>query len=265
LLDRPEVADLVIADLARWKDWTVTDRLVEMFKNANEKTQWVRVPIVHFLRVNPDPVAKAKIEELRAVDPQSVRRALAFFELEAAMQTETDSEDAEFEQQLKELEMEKSKEQKEKSQEGAGTGKGPGENRPTEATQPPKIEDSNLDGVRTTAFRPMVESARNSEVSEVALAGLDVVESDSTASEAKGLTTPVAPVAGNETSSLPTGLTANNSAPKTLSARNRSETQIEGTPTNYLWWIVGVPVFVNGLLLVLTWSILNGTFSRLFC
>ena len=31
LLDRPELADLVIADLARWKDWGVKDRLMEMY------------------------------------------------------------------------------------------------------------------------------------------------------------------------------------------------------------------------------------------
>jgi hypothetical protein len=31
LLDRPELADLVIADLARWKDWEIQDRLMELY------------------------------------------------------------------------------------------------------------------------------------------------------------------------------------------------------------------------------------------
>ncbi len=30
LLDRPELADLVIADLARWEDWSVQDKLMAM-------------------------------------------------------------------------------------------------------------------------------------------------------------------------------------------------------------------------------------------
>ena len=35
LLDRPEVADLAIADLARWKDWTIHDRLMEVYKKGD--------------------------------------------------------------------------------------------------------------------------------------------------------------------------------------------------------------------------------------
>ena len=34
LLDRPELADLVIADLARWKDWQVQDRLMALYIQA---------------------------------------------------------------------------------------------------------------------------------------------------------------------------------------------------------------------------------------
>lgn len=34
LLDRPELADLVIADLARWKDWEIRDRLMSLYIQA---------------------------------------------------------------------------------------------------------------------------------------------------------------------------------------------------------------------------------------
>lgn len=34
LLDRPELADLVIADLARWKDWEIQDRLMAIYIQA---------------------------------------------------------------------------------------------------------------------------------------------------------------------------------------------------------------------------------------
>ena len=36
LLDNPEMADQIIADLARWEDWEVMDRLVAMFKASDE-------------------------------------------------------------------------------------------------------------------------------------------------------------------------------------------------------------------------------------
>lgn len=75
MLDRPQLADLVIPDLARWEDWTVVDRLVDLFKNADESSAWVRVPVINYLRVCPLPEAKAKIEELRKIDPDSVKRA----------------------------------------------------------------------------------------------------------------------------------------------------------------------------------------------
>jgi hypothetical protein len=75
MLDRPQLADLVIPDLARWEDWTVVDRLVELFKNADETSAWVRVPVINYLRVCPLPEAKDKIEELRQIDPDAVKRA----------------------------------------------------------------------------------------------------------------------------------------------------------------------------------------------
>jgi len=59
VLDRPTLADLVIPDLARWEDWSVIDKMVELFKNSTEETKWVRVPVVSYLQVCPKPEAKA--------------------------------------------------------------------------------------------------------------------------------------------------------------------------------------------------------------
>jgi hypothetical protein len=75
LLDEPKLADLVIADLARWQDWSVVDRLVGIFKDAKADNIFVREPIVNYLRACPLPEAAAAIEELRALDPEAVRRA----------------------------------------------------------------------------------------------------------------------------------------------------------------------------------------------
>ncbi|MFO0906579.1 MAG: hypothetical protein U0939_26485 [Pirellulales bacterium] len=79
MLERPTLADLVIPDLARWEDWQSMDRLVTLFKEADEKTSWVKVPVINFLRVCPLPEAKARIKELEKLDPESVRRANTFF------------------------------------------------------------------------------------------------------------------------------------------------------------------------------------------
>jgi len=81
LLDRPDVVDLVIPDLARWQDWESMDRLVELFKSADKKTSWVRIPVVQYLMACPLPKAKEKLAELKEIDPESVRRGSLFLPL----------------------------------------------------------------------------------------------------------------------------------------------------------------------------------------
>ncbi len=70
---------MVIPDLARWEDWSQIDRLVELFKTADEKSSWVRVPVINYLRACPKPEAAAKLEELKELDPAAFKRATAFF------------------------------------------------------------------------------------------------------------------------------------------------------------------------------------------
>ena len=80
LLDRPKMADMIIPDLARWKDWSVMDRLVQMFKDADEDTNWLRVPVITYLRACPLPEAEKHIEALAKIDPDAVRRADFFLD-----------------------------------------------------------------------------------------------------------------------------------------------------------------------------------------
>jgi hypothetical protein len=75
ILDRPEFADLVIPDLARWEDWSVMDRLVTLFKTAKEENSWVRVPVIQYLMVCPLPKAKEHIAALEKIDAEAVKRA----------------------------------------------------------------------------------------------------------------------------------------------------------------------------------------------
>ena len=79
MLDRPQLADLVIPDLARWEDWSVIDRLVELFKKSDEESSWVRVPVINYLRACPLPKAKEQLDELAKIDPETVKRANSFF------------------------------------------------------------------------------------------------------------------------------------------------------------------------------------------
>lgn len=75
VLEIPSLADLVIADLARWEDWDAIPKLCELFINANEDSSFVRVPVINYLRACPLPIAKEKIEELKHIDADAVKYA----------------------------------------------------------------------------------------------------------------------------------------------------------------------------------------------
>lgn len=92
VLDRKDLADLVIPDLSRWGDWSQIDRLVGLFIEAEEDNNWIRVPVVNYLRACPKPEAEAALEKLREIDPESIRRASSFFSIpipQAPAQPET--------------------------------------------------------------------------------------------------------------------------------------------------------------------------------
>jgi hypothetical protein len=82
LLDNPEFADQVIPDLARWEDWSVLDRLVNMFKSS-DKNGYVRQPVVTYLTVASEQPgdlgkrAQTALTELEQIDPEGVKQARA--------------------------------------------------------------------------------------------------------------------------------------------------------------------------------------------
>ncbi len=81
MLDRPKLADMVVGDLARWEDWTVMDRLVDLFKKPDEDSTFIRVPVINYLRVCPLPKAKEYLAELAKIDPKAMKQAETFFQL----------------------------------------------------------------------------------------------------------------------------------------------------------------------------------------
>jgi hypothetical protein len=75
VLARPAIADLVIDDLAKWQDWSAMPRLAELFKTADPKASWVRVPVLNYLRACPLPEAARHVEFLEKLDPEAANRA----------------------------------------------------------------------------------------------------------------------------------------------------------------------------------------------
>lgn len=81
LLSRPSMADLVIPDLARWKDWDSADRLAKLFKDVEPENRFVRIPIVIYMKLCPLPEAKKYMKEFEKIDADSVERAKAAYPL----------------------------------------------------------------------------------------------------------------------------------------------------------------------------------------
>jgi hypothetical protein len=98
LLDRPEVADLVITDLTRWEDWGVMDRLMSMYDAPDFNNNQTRRAVVRYLlamskkkaKADDDAAvsdklaknvakAKANLDLLRKKDPDTVKHAEKFF------------------------------------------------------------------------------------------------------------------------------------------------------------------------------------------
>jgi hypothetical protein len=85
LLDRPDLADLVIPDLARLEDWRHLDKLMTLFKQAKKPDDWlIRSPVINFMRACPLPEAEALLAEMEKIDPASVKRAKTHFPIPKA-------------------------------------------------------------------------------------------------------------------------------------------------------------------------------------
>lgn len=92
LLERPELSDLIIADLARWKDWSMQDRLMAMFDEEPYQIPSIKRAIVRYMlacekagRKDPEEyaevaaVAAGNLQILEEKDARIVRDAKRFF------------------------------------------------------------------------------------------------------------------------------------------------------------------------------------------
>ena len=91
LLARPELADLVIADLARWEDWSIIDQLMDIYDSKEYSIPSIKRAIVRYMLVaakskpaageDDSHIVKAEqyLKQLREQDPKTVKQAERFF------------------------------------------------------------------------------------------------------------------------------------------------------------------------------------------
>lgn len=96
LLERPELADLVIADLARWKDWSIQDKLMKMYGEGEYNIPSIKRAVVRYMLVSSKDLPKdatagensslpkhvelgrSYVAKLREMDPKTVAEAERF-------------------------------------------------------------------------------------------------------------------------------------------------------------------------------------------
>ncbi|REJ91055.1 MAG: hypothetical protein DWQ34_16145 [Planctomycetota bacterium] len=91
-LDRPDLADLVVTSLARWSDWSVADRLMEMYDEQFDNRGLKRSIVRYYLRATtldsddkdapPQEVeerCREYLAQLRRKDPEIAEQAERFF------------------------------------------------------------------------------------------------------------------------------------------------------------------------------------------
>jgi hypothetical protein len=240
VLDRPRMADMVIPDLARWEDWSVMDRLVEMFKNADEETNWLRVPVITYLRECPKPEAEKYIAELAEIDPDAVARADFFSQSLDGFGEDDDSDDEMIEDTANEDAAETERDNKSET---------PG----VQAKElRPKSGEISLNSQKTvthTVKRIPTQILNPSEIAQVSASNsfdpADVVTMIPAATRSAADASPTGPVAQSMTSQPP--------APVASVQVTR----------NLTLSIIFIPMAVSGLLFVVLWSVVSGWFERL--
>jgi hypothetical protein len=75
VLDRPEFAAEAIADLARWEDWRIVERIAGLYEQKEYSGPFIRRAIVGYLKACPEPKAVTALNHLRQRDSMGVAEA----------------------------------------------------------------------------------------------------------------------------------------------------------------------------------------------
>ena len=81
LLDRPELADLVIADLARWKDWSIQDKLLKIYDQEAYNIPAIKRAVIRYFYYCSKDVPKDKDGKATGLRPPHVVSAEAHLKM----------------------------------------------------------------------------------------------------------------------------------------------------------------------------------------
>lgn len=93
-LDQSDIADMVIEDLRRWKQWKYTDRIIALRDRETHRQPLVQRAILRYAVSCPQdkhPTAVAFVEEIKRKDPAKVKEAMEMLELEKGAQGPTEA------------------------------------------------------------------------------------------------------------------------------------------------------------------------------
>lgn len=268
VLDRADLADQIIPDLARWEDWSVLDRLVAMFKSKDKELKWIKIPVVNYLmaaqRADGDVAARAKtaMEDLTEFDPETVKRAKAYFafgSFGSARASETKGNAS-----REAADAKKADAKKEKDKQQAGAEASADRQASSEATGDGSNTKDRIDAEENAAEVAGDSTAKNAETGEEANIAPDTA-ADAGAKEgsagAKKTGASDSAVAGAEAAEEKKADAANKQTAKTNGAPGaakspESSEEDEAGPSRLT--ILGATAVVGLLLLVPLWWILTG-------
>ena len=72
LIRQPDIADLAIEDLRKWKCWDYTKYILALKDRPTHNLPIVRRAVLRFMLCSPLPEAKAYVEQVRKADPDLV-------------------------------------------------------------------------------------------------------------------------------------------------------------------------------------------------
>ena len=247
LLERPKMADMIIPDLARWEDWSVMDRLVKMFKDADEETNWLRVPVISYLRACPKPEAKKHIEELREIDPDAIRRADFFLDFDEEDDEDDDSwgDEDDAKEDAEQVDAEKADTEKVDAIEK------------TEANEKQPAGESSEGTPKGTdkAAQPLTDEEFTSHV----VLKKPVIREDSI-SDANSEASLGVSNGGSESIAQSSPVAATVSSEEALSVITPVA---QAGPSIKTWKIVIFPMLISAGIFILLWSVISGWFERL--
>ncbi len=252
VLDRDEVRDMVIADLARWKDWTVMEKLVQIFRDSDDDDSWVRIPIISYLFACPLPKAKDYIQELAKIDPDAVARA-KYLSGDFDFDDEDDDEDDE-----------------DPKEDLNDTGSGKSEQEKAEASKPDpetsgRFPDSPLRYVSAPAAPASQASAAAEQTTIHKVRKVDMGTELDPAAVAGDIVTAESETLANQTSAAAVATSTGSSSPVVVAPEPPlpQQPQPPVAQARITWHVVFIPAMVSVLLFVLLWSVMSGRFERL--